>query len=443
MARKLPPPRVGKPAKASSKAKPAKAKPAKASSKAKPAKAKPAKASSKASSKAKPAKASSKAKPAKASSMIEHVLAVLNYRREQRLARGDGWPARDATTLTIAADMGEDRIDAQQRPDLCAALRGLEKAGKIERRRWRDGGRMMTAWCATDATPAGRPLSAEERARLDRSWNVLASAIGPVGGVDSAIGPVGGVQHGCTIVQPGEGEGEGVEVSLEVGDDEPGEGVEVSLEVGDDEPGEGVEVSLEVGDDEPAKKTREAWLAAALVAVRARFAACGHPCAARIRVSLGFAAGSRKPSRIDGNVHWAESSADQTHEMFVSPMLADPVEVIVTIVHEVCHVAAGMECGHGVPFQRVAAALGLKAPWRSTPADLELLAWSRELAEQLGPYDHAKLIPGGRTQPTRMIKVKCGVKGCKCGGYIVRTTRKWLNMGPPACPWGGLMEEIE
>ena len=70
-----------------------------------------------------------------------------------------------------------------------------------------------------------------------------------------------------------------------------------------------------------------------------------------------------------------------------------------------------------------------------------------KLAKKLGPFPHAVIKPlhglGGvgperpPVQSTRMLKVMC--PGC---GYTVRATRKWLDIGVPACPDGDTMEEV-
>jgi hypothetical protein len=46
---------------------------------------------------------------------------------------------------------------------------------------------------------------------------------------------------------------------------------------------------------------------------------------------------------------------------------------------------------------------------------------------------------GPKKQGTRMIKVQCSSE-CECGGYVVRTTAKWIEVGMPVCPFGTVME---
>jgi hypothetical protein len=44
-------------------------------------------------------------------------------------------------------------------------------------------------------------------------------------------------------------------------------------------------------------------------------------------------------------------------------------------------------------------------------------------------------------QKGRNVKLVCRTDGCRCGGYIVRTSRKWIDVGTPKCPFGGDLEE--
>ena len=48
---------------------------------------------------------------------------------------------------------------------------------------------------------------------------------------------------------------------------------------------------------------------------------------------------------------------------------------------------------------------------------------------------------GPKKQGTRMIKLVCEISDCECGGYTVRTTRRWIETGLPLCPVGHQMME--
>lgn len=187
--------------------------------------------------------------------------------------------------------------------------------------------------------------------------------------------------------------------------------------------------------------SREEWLGRMVDALRPTFAELGHPLPERIRVSCGWpsrSALSGKARRI-GEAWSHRCSGDGAHETFLSPTLADPIEVGAVLVHELVHHAVGVENGHKGPFRACALAVGLTGPMRATTAGDALGERLHALAEELGPYPHAALNGGAGTkkQTTRMLKVTCTDCGC-----IVRMTRQWLDdTGAPTCACGGTMAE--
>lgn len=83
--------------------------------------------------------------------------------------------------------------------------------------------------------------------------------------------------------------------------------------------------------------------------------------------------------------------------------------------------------------------VGLVKPWTATTPGEELADTLRSLTEELGDYPHEVLepLPAIKKQSTRMIKL---VSECE-SNCVVRTTRKWLNMGTFCCPHGFDMNE--
>jgi hypothetical protein len=117
--------------------------------------------------------------------------------------------------------------------------------------------------------------------------------------------------------------------------------------------------------------------------------------------------------------------------MFFSPRVADPTQTIVSIVHEVAHVAAGLAAGHGKGFAKVAKAVGLLAPWTSTPPSAELSDWIAAILPGLPAFKHAALDLSQsptKKQGTRMIKLECDDCGWSC-----RTAQKNVDAGLPTC----------
>jgi hypothetical protein len=114
--------------------------------------------------------------------------------------------------------------------------------------------------------------------------------------------------------------------------------------------------------------------------------------------------------------------------------------VLDVLLHEAIHAAIGNEHKHGPRFREVAHAVGLGGKMTATRPTGACCVRLSALAETLGPWPHGKITAQPKKQTTRMIKVVCKEEGCECGGYAVRTTSKWLDVGVPTCPFGGEME---
>jgi hypothetical protein len=183
--------------------------------------------------------------------------------------------------------------------------------------------------------------------------------------------------------------------------------------------------------------TREAWLMTAIEHMREWFETAGAPLPEMIRVSTGWSKNARK-----GSIGWtwiSSAAEDKISNVFITPEISDSVKVLEILVHELVHVADDCEHGHGAAFKKVAVALGLTGKMTATTATEELRDQLEALTVIMGDYPHAKMLVGAqggkdsgpKKQGTRMIKVECD-----CCGYVVRTTRKWLDMGNPQCPSG-------
>lgn len=187
--------------------------------------------------------------------------------------------------------------------------------------------------------------------------------------------------------------------------------------------------------------SREEWLGRMVDAFRPEFASHGYPLPERIRVSCGWPSRSALSGKVQriGEAWSHRCSDDGAHETFLSPVLADPIDVGATLVHELVHHAVGVEHGHKGPFRTLALAVGLAGKMTATTAGDALRERLHAVAAELGPYPHAALngASGKKKQTTRMLKVACDSCGC-----IVRMTRQWLDeVGAPTCACGGEMIE--
>lgn len=213
--------------------------------------------------------------------------------------------------------------------------------------------------------------------------------------------------------------------------------------------------------------TREEWLHLAIEALRPEFEKIEFPLPEKIHVSVGFGYGAKRESATILGQCWARRvSEDDVNHIFISPEMNDAARVLDVLIHELVHAADDCQSGHKGAFAKAAKALGLTGKMTSTVATPELAEKLRELAKAIGPYSHATLYPmgkpiqpkedpkpedpegapeeppvssGPKKQGTRMIKVQCSSK-CECGGYVVRTTAKWIEVGMPICPMGTVME---
>lgn len=187
---------------------------------------------------------------------------------------------------------------------------------------------------------------------------------------------------------------------------------------------------------------REEWLNKAVEKLRPVFEAAEvrWPDGVALRVSVGWpvrGALSKNKRRI-GECHPTESSKDEVNEIFISPWLDDPLVVLETEVHEVIHAIDNCKAGHRGAFGVAARKVGLEGKITATHAGDKLKERLNVIIKDLGEYPHSTLDPATldkKKQGTRMIKLQC--PAC---GYVVRTTRQWIEVGLPVCPCRVTME---
>jgi len=169
---------------------------------------------------------------------------------------------------------------------------------------------------------------------------------------------------------------------------------------------------------------REAWLRAAMEAtVKARPEVFATIDLAKVRVTVSWPSGGARSKRIAGQTAHHLLSGDKVNEIIISFRTERAEDAFETLVHEMCHVEAGMEAGDGPAFAEVALALGFTRPMASTPATDAFDAWAAPILAELGPWPHAPLGHATRKkQTTRMIKCTC--REC---GFVFRTSYRWLR----------------
>lgn len=178
--------------------------------------------------------------------------------------------------------------------------------------------------------------------------------------------------------------------------------------------------------------TREAWLVAAVKALRPLFKAVDKAPPDGVQVSVGYGRG--KGSKVHGVCYSKSATEGELSTIFISPEIAsgDPVYLLGVLLHELIHAADNCESKHHGWFAKTAKAVGLTGKMTSTVVGADLRAKLEASATKLGPYPHAVLSPGlssvNKPDRNRQLKIECDC------GYKLRGSRQVLDMGIPDCP---------
>lgn len=191
-------------------------------------------------------------------------------------------------------------------------------------------------------------------------------------------------------------------------------------------------------------QTREGWLLAGAELLWPRIVAAGGTRPERCRVSCGWPSSSplmrASSARRTLGEAWHGGSDDGAREVFISPVLHKPVEVLDVLAHELVHAACAPGVGHGPVFAAICKKIGLtEGKPTQARAGERMLEELAEMAKGLGPYPHSKLdrLPGTK-QKARMMKVSCPACGC-----VLRMTRTWIDTYLPTCGCGSAMVSEE
>ncbi len=175
--------------------------------------------------------------------------------------------------------------------------------------------------------------------------------------------------------------------------------------------------------------TREEWLQAAIEMIRPTFLSKGYRIPDDCQVSCGFASTGLRSHHI-GQCWSRKSSSDGRNQIFISPALHDPLEVMDALVHELVHAVDDCQHKHGREFKKIAMKVGLEGPMRSASAGKELKQHLAELAAKIGPYPHGRLEVYHR-KVTNSPRPRAKCPAC---GFTVPMLKRFLVYGPPICP---------
>lgn len=176
--------------------------------------------------------------------------------------------------------------------------------------------------------------------------------------------------------------------------------------------------------------TREGWLELAIDKPRPLFAAQGCVLPTNIRVTVGFT--SRGGKKAIGQV-WSDTASEGGFfDIFVHPSIPQ-VRALDVLVHELCHIGAGLKCGHKGKFSILAKAMGLVGKMTATTASEELTATMNNL--DLPPYPHFLLNTDSESTAPKKQTTRMHKASCPCCEYTIRISQKWIEeAGLPRCP---------
>ena len=126
----------------------------------------------------------------------------------------------------------------------------------------------------------------------------------------------------------------------------------------------------------------------------------------------------------------------RNYEIVIVPNESNSIEVLDTLIHELCHATVGNNEGHNSVFTECAYKVGLEGKPTSTNASEALKVLLAQWVAEAGEYPHESLQVNMSKQTTRLYKCECN----RCG-YKMRISRTWLALAIPKCPLGhGKME---
>ncbi|WP_174222252.1 SprT-like domain-containing protein [Polynucleobacter necessarius] len=143
---------------------------------------------------------------------------------------------------------------------------------------------------------------------------------------------------------------------------------------------------------------RETWLEDAVRHLEPVFSKTGYAIPP-VRVSCGFPASS-SPRTTLGQCGPRERSGGGANEIFISLTLDEPIQLLDTLVHELCHAVDDCFSGHGEDFKGIAQTVGLEGPARMAHATEELTVKLMMISQEFWAHIHTSsdCFPSTKTQ---------------------------------------------
>ena len=167
---------------------------------------------------------------------------------------------------------------------------------------------------------------------------------------------------------------------------------------------------------------REEWLIEGVKHLAPIFKAAGYTLPP-VKVSCSWPGGGSARRRI-GECWPTSYSHAGINEIFISPVIADPVKALDILAHELCHAVDNCKHGHKREFAAIGKAIGLEGKPTQMAAGKELTIKLLEIANKVGTYPHAELdLSKRKKQKTYLLKCVC----FSCDATW-RMTASWAQM---------------
>src|SRR6266702_3979850 len=160
---------------------------------------------------------------------------------------------------------------------------------------------------------------------------------------------------------------------------------------------------------------REAWLQAAASFLLQHMVEHGLPLV-EVRVSCGWPSrgGLALRSIVIGQCFASSACQDGKPQIFISPRLAESIQVLGTLLHELVHAAVGCESGHRKEFSQAARKVGLVGPPTATKVGEALRPLLEVYIERVGGYPHAAIRP----QQKARVGSRLRLYHCQCASPV-------------------------
>jgi hypothetical protein len=113
-----------------------------------------------------------------------------------------------------------------------------------------------------------------------------------------------------------------------------------------------------------------------------------------LHISVGFSGGARSEKYTRGCCWPKDASEDKVNHVFLSPIVGDPCQAILTAGHEFIHAILDCNDGHTGRFKEIAEAVGFDQDMRSSHASEALAIEIIALSVELGKFPHGRLLVG-------------------------------------------------